>query len=293
MGYSRWDDNVYQSYASNTNLRSLSQAETFTSREMSFKLDPKKIFIRESMDSEKNPNSTPIIFGLDVTGSMGFLPEAMVKDALPKLMGSMYENRPVSDPHVMFMGIGDVDAGDRAPLQVSQFEADISLVEQLRDLYIERGGGGNGYESYHLPWYFATHLVNADAINKRGRKGYIFTMGDEPPPPSGISIHNLKRIFGEDRAGDMKTYGSINGLLNAVKAKFNVFHLIVEQGSYYQSRPSEVKSLWKSLLGKNAILLDKTDNLADVVNAIMLINEGANPEEVIKQNKSLKHAFSI
>ena len=47
--------------------------------------------IREARDSEEHPNSTPIIIGVDVTGSMGYLSEEIIKNSLDKLMKKMYQ----------------------------------------------------------------------------------------------------------------------------------------------------------------------------------------------------------
>jgi hypothetical protein len=124
MGYSTWSDSDYTAYAANTSYRTLSRAEVFKSRGMVDSLDPAKFVIRESRDSAQNPKSTPVIFGLDVTGSMGAYCEAIAKTQLPDLMTDIHNRKVVTDPHIMFMGIGDVDAYDRAPVQVSQFKCD-------------------------------------------------------------------------------------------------------------------------------------------------------------------------
>ena len=89
MGNSRWDDNDYKSYAITTNYRSASAAEVF-SHKVDEKLDPRNVKVgkgdrkglqlRESVISEANPDPTPIILGLDVTGSMGQVAVQIAKD---------------------------------------------------------------------------------------------------------------------------------------------------------------------------------------------------------------------
>lgn len=61
------------------------------------------------------------------------------------------------------------------------FEADIRIARQLEKLWLEKGGGGNCCESYTLPWYFAALHTAIDWFEKRGQKGYLFTVGDELP----------------------------------------------------------------------------------------------------------------
>ena len=93
----------------------------------------------------------------------------------------------------MAMAIGDAEC-DRAPLQVTQFEADIRLADQLRELWIEGGGGGNRGESYHLPWAFAAMRTSTDCFERRGRKGYLFTIGDEPILPGISAPQSFARV---------------------------------------------------------------------------------------------------
>lgn len=103
---------------------------------------PQKALLREARDSENHPNSVPIVFALDVTGSMGHIPHYLVKEGLPNLMGSMIQ-RGVLDPQVLFLPIGDHEC-DHYPLQVGQFESgDEELDIWLTRTFIEGGGGGN------------------------------------------------------------------------------------------------------------------------------------------------------
>ncbi|MBP5453589.1 MAG: hypothetical protein J6Y09_03115, partial [Lachnospiraceae bacterium] len=94
-------------------------SQIFKSRSMEERFDPKFIDVRESMDSEEHPNSTPVIIGLDTTGSMGYLSEEIAKNGLNETMLKIYASKPIDDPQLMFAAIGDVT--DRAPLQVTQF----------------------------------------------------------------------------------------------------------------------------------------------------------------------------
>ena len=83
----------------------------------------------------------------------------------------------VADPQIMIGAIGD-DQFDDVPLQVGQFESDNRIDDQLRDIFLEGGGGGDKREGYALAAYFLNTRAQTDAWDKRGRKGYVFFIGD-------------------------------------------------------------------------------------------------------------------
>ena len=148
---------------STTYYQTMSREEVFKQRKIDPEMDPKKITVRESRDSEEHPESFPIIIALDETGSMGHIPELIIKNVLPDIMESIL-NAGVKDPQVMFMGIGDCCFMEQAPLQVGQFESSDELMEKwLTKVYLEGKGGGNRHESYSLAWYFADRHIVTDA----------------------------------------------------------------------------------------------------------------------------------
>lgn len=137
MGGGTFDPGAYRAFASSTVGKATE--EIYSSRTMNKNLNPHGVKIRESRDSADNPNSTPLIVGLDVTGSMGIIADVIAREGLGTLFTGILERKPITDPHVMFMAIGDANC-DQAPLQVSQFEADKRIIEQLTQIYLEHGG---------------------------------------------------------------------------------------------------------------------------------------------------------
>lgn len=275
MGSARWSPDDWASYASTT--KGKDRTTVFASRSLKNDLDPLNIKKRESVDSDANPNSTPVIVALDVTGSMGEIPHQLIQGNLGTLMEELLARRPVSDPHLMFMGVGDAEASDRAPLQVTQFEADIRIAEQLRDIYLEGGGGGNHHESYHLPWYFAATRTQTDASTKRNKKGYLFTLGDEQPPKV-LRKQDAKRVLGDDLEKDL----TVKELLTMAERNYHVFHIMIEQGSHYRHSGDLVRRQWTELLGQRAIGLSDYTRLAEVIVATIQANEGALHDDIIK-----------
>lgn len=272
MGGGSWTTDDWSSYSS---LRSSqTRAEIFTSKGIDTRFNPKLINFREARDSTEHPESTPIIIGLDVTGSMGMIAENLAKRGLGSLVGGIYERQPVKDPQILLMGIGDIVC-DRAPLQVTQFESDIRIAEQLKDIWLEGGGGGNNYESYHLPWHFAGNYTATDAFDKRGEKGYLFTIGDEFPPPQ-MQQQGLDRVFsgnqGDITPGDM---------LSSAQEKYTVFHIIAEEGNCARAYKTKVIEAWRELLGKNVILMRDHNYLSEIVISVLQIMNGTPEDEVI------------
>lgn len=275
MGSGRMSDDDWKQYATTNNYQTKSTTQIFTSSSLHKDLDPKGV-IRESCDSVDNPNSTAVIINFDETGSMGQIPGYFAKEGLPKLLKEIYDRKPITDPHVLCAGIGD-DKFDRAPLQVTQFEADIRIAEQLEKIYLEGNGGGNGREGYSLAWYFAAFKTKIDCFKKRGKKGYLFTIGDEQPTQY-LRKSDIQRIFGDNIESDKLTDLE---LLTAVSREWEVFHLIVDQGDHIRyGHGDDTHKEWRELLGERAIHLTDYTKLSEVVVSIIQVMEGEDHNKV-------------
>ena len=270
MGSSSWDSKSYSSYKSS--VSSKSTRDIFRSTKIHEDLDPSKFEFRESRDSDVNPNSTPILVGADVTGSMGFLATQIIKESLGVIVEEIIKRKPISDPHILLAAIGDME-WDQAPLQTTQFEADTCIIEQIEKFYIEQGGGANNGESYPALWWFAQNKTQCDSIIKRNRKGYIFTIGDERP----LNIMSKVAIQGF-LGGKVQENSSIDELLNEVQQSWNIFHLITPTNA---TRRQSADEAWKKLLGQNAIIVEDHTKLGEIIVSIMQVNEGEDVDSVI------------
>lgn len=276
MGDGRWKPSDWDVY-SRTTTTGRSTAAIFSRREIHADLNPYGVAVRESRDSDLNPQSNAIIVGLDVTGSMDPVLDAMARQGLNTLITEIYDRKPILDPHLMLMGIGDAEAGDRAPLQVTQFEADIRIAEQLTKIYLERGGGGNNYESYALAWYFGGLHTAIDCFEKRGKKGYLFTVGDEGPTPY-LKEPDIQKVTGDIVAQRLMA----QELLTLASRYYEVFHLMVEEGNHFRSAGDRVVKEWTALLGQRALPLKDHTKLSEVIVSAIQITEGALADDVIK-----------
>lgn len=260
----------YESYrAFSASTAGKTTEEVYTSRTLDKTLSPYGVKIRESRDSADNPLSTPLIVALDVTGSMGRLADVIAREGLGTLFKGIFERKPITNPHVMFMGIGDVHY-DSAPLQVSQFEADNRIVDQLTKLWIEKGGGGNQFESYDLAWYFAGFHTDHDSLNKRGKRGYLFTVGDEYPPAVAPTREQLRRTTGVE----MEQQLTSGQLLEVAQRKYDVYHILIAEGNHARAHLTQTQTQWNELLGQHVITLHDHTKLAETIVTALEVAEG-------------------
>jgi len=282
MSKGRFTDTDWSDYSSTAKTKTVK--ETFkrdklkSTSDPRTSFDPKTITVRESRDSAISPNSTPIIIAFDVTGSMNRIPHYFVQEGLGTLMKGIFDRKPVPDPQIMCMAVGDATC-DRSPLQVTQYETDIQIAKQLEDFYIEAGGGANCGESYHLPWYFAATRTSTDALEKRGKKGLLFTIGDEPPLDV-LTKDQIKAVFGDTETRDLTSAQ----MLEMVKRQYDVFHVIVEQGNGFRDYgEKKVVGEWNALLGQGHVLrLSDYTKLSEVVISAIQVNAGLDHDSVVK-----------
>lgn len=289
MGGGSWTSDSFKKYSTSlgrsvdaygtVDTRGMDASQIYKSSRLDPDLDPNAV-IRECRDSEEHPNTIPVILALDVTGSMG---DAAVEVAskLNNIITELYKS--VKDIEFMVMGIGDF-AYDKAPLQVSQFESDIRIAEQLDKIFFEFGGGGNVYESYTAAWKFAVTQTDLDCW-KRGKKGIIITMGDEELNPH-IPTKAYAKVTGTEECQSIET----PELYKEVIKKFDVFHLDVNHFSEaaYNRSPKVYdanllcrETTWKNVIGDHyfRVTIDEIkDKITEIINSCVLCESAYVPE---------------
>ncbi|MET0417727.1 MAG: hypothetical protein ABW022_17075, partial [Actinoplanes sp.] len=218
-------------------------------------LKPRGVGLRESRDSEEHPVSTPIAVLFDVTGSMGGVPRAL-QTKLPQLLGLLTRKGYATDPHILFGAVGDATC-DRVPLQVGQFESDNRMDEDLARIVLEGGGGGQKRESYELAMYFMARHTALDSVEKRGRRGYLFLIGDEMPYPR-VSRKEVKKFIGDDTESV-----STEQILAELQRKFDVYYLMPSAAGWGGDK--EILTRWRGLLGQNVLELDDLDAVCETI----------------------------
>lgn len=274
----------YQRKMSNA---SHSREEIFTQSSMSSEMSIVNN-IRECRDSEEHPESLPIIIALDVTGSMGRVPHSLITGGFPEIMKKIMDEG-VAHPQVCFVGIGD-QYSDRAPIQVGQFESSDELLDKwLKTIWLEGMGGGNGGESYQLAWWFAAAHTDTDHFNKRGKKGVLITIGDEPVHKS-LSTVEFTRLFGD---GDTPMM-TASEILKQAQEKWDIYHINLMD---YSGMKSMTKSCWQEYLGDNVINTENGagDDIPEIISGIILksVGTGWTKPQVTKEeptpNKETTH----
>ena len=231
-------------------------------------LDPTKMnnHIRESRDSEEHPESLPVMMIFDVTGSMGSIPK-ILQEKLPNLMDVIIDKAGVKHPQVLVGAVGDWYA-DNYPFQVGQFESDNRFDEQLRNIILEGGGGGQVQESYGLAFRFAARHTQTDSFEKRGKKGYLFTMGDEAFWPS-LRTDEVETIFGVPSSEEE----SVEELIREAQEKWELFHLFAMDGSYPDR--VDIHEKWKKVLGERFVKVEDSSLVCEIIASLIFALESS------------------
>jgi hypothetical protein len=251
-----------------------SRAQAFGVRKMQDAYNPALISVRESRDSAANPNSTPIILGCDVTGSMGMIADQLVRSDLIKIAEGIYDRKPMPDPHIAVLAIGDAKT-DMAPLQATQFEASIALADQMRELWLEGNGGGNGGESYSLAHLFAATKTVSDSVEKRGNKGVLISIGDEPIHDE-IEGDDLARIMGAQYSQTMTKRQCVE----LASQSYEVFHIVLANEGYASHGLRRVLETWNEILPQRVVQLADVTKLSETIVSILQVINGERKEDV-------------
>lgn len=267
MGYGSYSAADWTKLKSSRKLSNdQSVQEVFVNKKCNPKMDPKFIATRECFDSDEHPNTTPIVVGLDVTGSMGYLAVEVATKALNELITKLYSTGSVEDPALMCAAYGDY--ADSYPLQVTQFESDIRIAEQLLEIYFENGGSGRVVPS--LLWEFLSRHTNIDAIKKRGQKGFVFTIGDGAEIRKDEIDGTIKRCIGDVWADVTR-----EDVLAEVSEKFEVFHIMID------ARPEDNKDI---LVGRKiSIRQTEIGVIPQIIISTIQLTKGMDRSKIINQ----------
>lgn len=270
MGHSDWSDAAYQArqrHRKDTKTTAFTYDNHVRSSgvvKVHDQMNPHGV-TRESRDSAEHPESLAIAVIFDVTGSMGNVPRVL-QTKLGALMRVLIQRGYVAHPQVLFGAVGDATC-DRVPLQVGQFESGLEMDEDLGKIYIEGGGGGQVYESYELAMYFMARHTAIDCHEKRGHKGYLFTIGDEKPYAT-VSRKIVAEHIGDALERDLP----LTKVLAELQERYEHFHIVPTNTSH--GKDPAIQEHWRGLLGERVLMLDDEAAVCETVALTIGLCEG-------------------
>jgi hypothetical protein len=272
MGCTRWSDDHYHDRA---RLRARTGRDAFehdhairqgtADRAVHPKMNPKDVQVRESRDSDAHPESHAVAVLFDVTGSMQGVPR-ILQENLPRLMGLLIRKGYLEHPQILIGAIGDATC-DTAPLQVGQFESGIEIEEDLGKLYLEGGGGGHITESYELALYFMARHTTIDCFEKRGKRGYLFVIGDETPYPR-VKRKEVSHYIGDRPQGDIP----VTELIAELGRAYDVYYILPKMTQHWNNEA--VHRRWVELLGQHVLRLEDPAGICELIASTIGIAEG-------------------
>lgn len=274
MGSGAWDSNVYdQKQAQRPAGQSAFQYSQTTRNSVPPQqwkahdtLNPLGVKVRESRDSTEHPEATPVAIFFDVTGSMGVIPQTL-QTKLAALYTLILLRGYMAHPQILYGAIGDAYT-DRVPLQVGQFESDNRADENLANILLESGGGGQMHESYELAVYMMARHTAHDAWEKRGNRGFLFIIGDELPYDY-VEPDQVKEYIGDN----LRERIPLREILREAQQRYEVFFLMAGADNY--NRHAQIFAAWQELLGERAIRLDDADAVCETIALTLGMTNGA------------------
>lgn len=245
-------------------------ARTTRTYEPHANLDPFKVVnsagVIESRDNPEHPNSIPIVMGLDQTGSMGSVPR-VIQTKLKEVFSLLNLRGYVEDPQISIAAYGDTHADPiRTTVQISAFESDNRIDDNLDNLLLYGGGGGNQGETMTGLWYMMSK-VESDAWEKRMKKGYAFFVADEVA--LDLTAEQVKGFCGDAQPSAPLT---VKELAANIKETWEVFILLVNNRTAKNQRSEK---FYTDLFGIDHVLvLEDPDVIAETIALTIGVNEG-------------------
>lgn len=233
-------------------------------------LDPRNYKDKNMLCSAKNP----VVFALDVTGSMCEWPQ-IIYDKMPMFFGQIMMNKYINDLQISFCAVSDY--GDEITLQVTEFSNAHEIDERISLLYL---GGGMGplvrHEAYEASAFFYSYMVDLPNCEIP----FFFLTCDEDFYPE-VASYRLKKKLGRDSQFD-----PIKGkkIFQDLQRKYNVF--IIKKP--YNDKNIEKGELdqWISAVGKERILIiDNPKASIDLIMGAIALTNGRTIDDYINDMK--------
>lgn len=266
MGYGSYSLEAHEAIVRTRDPQTMKFAPGFDPR-----MSPMRV-TRESRDSAAHPDSLAIVFALDVSTSMGDIPRSLATKTLPTFMKATLSVVP--DPQILFMAFMDARYmhGRWLALQVGQFESDAERIDQwLAATFIPTGDSPFVIplpyigESYDLAMYFAARHTSTDCLEKRGRRGYFFMTGDEPPFPALDPAHVRESV---DPVAQERI--DLAALVSELCRSYEPFFLIPDRA---RADRDDCERIYRKLFHERCVVLESVEDTAVVAAMLLGIGE--------------------
>jgi hypothetical protein len=116
--------------------------------------------------------------------------------------------------------------------------------------------------------YFMARHTAIDCFEKRGRRGYLFIIGDELPYPK-VKRREVGKVVGDKLRQDIPT----RDLVAELTRVYDVYYILPAGTSY--AGDDQVLTAWRELLGQNVLELDDLDAVCEIIALTIGLGEDA------------------
>lgn len=229
--------------------------------------DPSVLMVNRTAETDSR---SPTILLIDHTGSMG--EDSYVLYGKMPMVWRHLKTYLGEDAAVAVGMVGDAYS-DRWPLQLGNFVRGGDIDTEMKKLFIEGNGGGQGNESYALMAYA---LLNA-CKTPNAENPFVFIIADEGFFPEVNSQH-IKKHLGISA----ETVKSLD-VFKMLMERFNVFLIHREYRGGARSDSSILED-WRNLLGEDHVFVlgDDPNAVADIMlGAIALTSKARSLEQYL------------
>jgi hypothetical protein len=130
-------------------------------------------------------------------------------------------------------------------------------------MYMEGQGGGSNHESYQNVLYFFARHTSIDCFEKRGRKGYLFIVGDELPYDE-VNAREVETLFGDTIQANIP----VKDIVAECAQKYEIYYVIPSNTSH--GGDHSLFRYWETLLGAGHVIRIQDANLiCDAVSRVV------------------------
>lgn len=219
----------------------------------------------------QNGIALPIMSGFDGTGSMGDNVEIAFR-AIPEFDGMLGGIRGRYNTQVasaVWQDVQDQRKYGHPVIQMSQFESDERIVEQMRFL-IPSKDGGDSTEDYDLGLAYLWLGVQTDIYDFYGLKGYACIVADAVGRGS-VTASKVQQYLGIEMM--QRDRISTREICTELFAKWHVY--FVQVGTNYRN---DATDWWEEVLGPGrTVLVSDPSLLAEVQAGLIYVTENARP----------------